>query len=174
MVEFNELISSDMHPTEVKVLHEIYTMLSAHKKCFFSLKYIAKRIGVSARTVQRNLDKLLMRGLITKDHRFTPSGRQQSNLYYITEKVNERAENIKRNIKQKRQDRKKKSRQLKTQINEIKNAVRKRIQSGMSPASQISLDTLPDPHKYDKESEMQKIMFRRAKERIRQLKLEYN
>jgi DNA-binding MarR family transcriptional regulator len=174
MMDFKDLISEDMHPTEIKVLHEIYTMLSAHKKCFFSLGYLAKRIGCTSRTAQRNLDKLLMRGLITKEHRFTKTGRQQSNLYFITESHEDRADNIKRNISQKREDRKKKRKQLREQIMTIKREVYRRIQSGMAPSSQMDLSTLPDLHKYDHESKAQKQMFKKAKLLMKQLRLQYN
>ncbi|MGN1383571.1 MAG: helix-turn-helix domain-containing protein [Eubacterium sp.] len=173
MLKFEELISEDMHPTEIKVLHEIYTMLEKHDNCFFSLGYLAKRIGCSTRTVQRNLDKLLMRGLITKEHRYTDKGKQRSNFYFITKTLCNCADNIKRNISQKREDRKKKSKQLKAQIMEIKREVYRRINSGMSPSSQMDLSTLPDMHKYDHESKYQKEMFKKAKCRMKQLRLAY-
>lgn len=175
-VKFEDLVTSDMKKRERDVLFVIYSILEDHEACFVRLSYIAKQIGCSKRTVQRQLDKLLMRGIISKKHRFSSRGRQRSNVYYINIDRSKYADNIKANIKQKRDDRKTKSKQLKDKIArkkaEIRAAVTPSEFSDMVIAANLKSASrwFPDPRKYDKESEQLKRMFAAAHARIKRLR----
>lgn len=175
-VKFEDLLVPGMKKRERDVLYVIYSTLEDHNACFVRLSYIANQVGCSKRTVQRQLDKLLMRGIITKEHRYNRKGRQRSNLYYITTDQTKYADNIKKNIKQKRDDRKKKSKQLKNKIArkvaEIKAAVTPSEYSDMVIAANLKSASrwFPDSKKYDKETPQMKKMFADAHARIKLLR----
>lgn len=123
IIEKEALTSKAATVIRVLALHSDKT-----DECFPGLKRLANKCRFSVRTVQRGLDELLEKGIITKKHNYRPDGSQTSNIYKIIRVTAERINAAVENSMQKINDLRKKMKAIE---------INKKIKS-----NQITLDTI--------------------------------
>lgn len=75
--------NQQLHAQDKLILVYIAKCENEQEPCFASVKLLAAKCGVSARTVQRILKKLCEVGLVSSTPRFRTDGSQTSNFYTI-------------------------------------------------------------------------------------------
>ena len=78
------ILEMDLKPSTLQVYHFLAAAADYKKRsCFYGVKTIAVKIGVSVRSVQRATKELVTKGLLKIETQFGRKGRQTSNLYTL-------------------------------------------------------------------------------------------
>ncbi len=72
-----------LSPTETLIIYALNTFTNKEQKCWPSIRALTEVTNLSVRAIESNLNKLIIKGLISKKTRVSKNGHCSSNIYQI-------------------------------------------------------------------------------------------